>query len=104
MEQLKDQQRLFEKLFISPNALTQSSHLILSIQFLKLLLEEAPLLASAPLKNLLLKILGLFEIQPVNSLLLYNHDCLAVDQTPLLTEIILACAKAVNDREEVAMI
>jgi hypothetical protein len=98
MEQLKDQQKLFEKLFISPTATTRSPHLVLSMQFLKLLLDEAPQLAPAPLKHLLLKILGLFEIQPINSLLLYNHDWTTAGQTPLLTEIILACAKGVNSR------
>lgn len=78
MDELKDQSRLLQKLFVSPTSHTQTPHLILSIQFLKLLLEEAPLLAPAPLKQLLLKILGLFEIQPLNSLLLYQHDSMGV--------------------------
>lgn len=72
------------------------------MQFLKLLLDEATLLTSSAQKPLLLKILGLFEIQPVNSLMLYHHDSLAVDQTPLLTEIVLTCAKSVKCKEEVA--
>ena len=39
MQQIKDQQRLFEKLFVSPTSAPSDPHLILSFQFLKLLLE-----------------------------------------------------------------
>lgn len=99
MQEIKDQQRLFEKLFISPNSTNPNPHLILSMQFLKLLLDEASLLSSTAQKPFLLKILGLFEIQPVNSLMLYYHDSLAVDQTSLLAEIILTCARSVKSRE-----
>ena len=74
MQQIQDQQRLIEKLFVSPTSAPTDPHLILSFQFLKLLLEEAPLLTSLAQRKLLLKILGLFEIQPLNSLLLHNHD------------------------------
>ena len=85
MEEIKDQQKLFSKLFVSPTSAPTNPHLILSMQFLKLLLDEAPLLTPQAQKHLLQKILGLFEIQPANSLLLYHHDSLSTDQTPLLT-------------------
>jgi hypothetical protein len=102
MEQIKDQQRLFQKLFASPTCTPSNPHLILSMQFLKLLLDEAPLLAPEAIRHLLLKILGLFEIQPLNSLLLYHHDSL-LDRTPLLTEIVLACMKATASRSNVPL-
>jgi hypothetical protein len=73
MEQVKDQQRLFEKLFVSPNS-NNHSGLILSMQFLKLLLDESQLLTLSAQKILLFEVLQLFEKQPVNSLLLYKHD------------------------------
>lgn len=60
-------------------------------------------MAPAALKHLLLKILGLFEVQPVNSLLLHHHDSLGTSQTPLLTEIVLACAQNVSSRQEVTI-
>ena len=98
MNQIKDQNKLFQKLFISPTSAPTNPHLILSMQFLKLLLDEAPLLNSEAQKHILLKILGLFEIQSLNSLLLHNHDSHAVDQVPLLTEVVLRCLKATNSR------
>jgi hypothetical protein len=52
MEQVKDQQRLFEKLFVSPNADSHSG-LILSMQFLKLLLDESQQLTLAAQRTLL---------------------------------------------------
>lgn len=71
------------------------------MQFLKLLLEELPLLTSAGQKTLLLEVLKLFHHQPTNSLLLYAHDQAVVDQVPLLTLVVFACAKITKSRQEV---
>lgn len=102
MQQIKDQQKLFEKLFVSPTCAPSNPHLILSMQFIKLLLEEAPLLTPSAQKTLLLQILGLFELQPANSLLLLHHDLAGIDQ-PLLTEIVLSCSRALGCRSEVPL-
>lgn len=78
MEQIKDQQRLFEKLFVSPNS-DNHCDFILSMQFLKLLLDESQQLTLSAQKILLFEVLRLFEKQPVNSLLLYKYDEGCVD-------------------------
>jgi hypothetical protein len=71
------------------------------MQFLKLLLEELPQLTWNSQKSLIQQILALFKAQPANSLLLYHQDLLTADQTPLLTLIVMACAKSVRTNAEV---
>lgn len=100
MEQVKDQQRLLEKLFVSPNSDSHSG-LILSMQFLKLLLDESQQLTLPAQKALLLQVMGLFEKQPANSLLLYKHDEAFSDQTPLLCSLVLSLARVVRSQHDV---
>jgi hypothetical protein len=98
MEQIKDQQRLFEKLFVSPSS-DNHSQLMLSMQFLKLLLEESQQLTLPAQKVLLLELLRLFHRQPANSLLLYKHDELAPEHLPLLSLLVHSLARVIRTSE-----